>query len=99
MPNVNVTYDEMRQAATRLRNGQAEIESKLSELQNLVTGLVNSGYVTDTSSRQFEQAYQTFTNGATNTIRGLQDMGTYLETAASTFAAADAELASRLNRA
>ena len=54
MANVNVTYEEMRSAATRLNAGREEINAKLTELQKLVSSLVNGGYVTDSSSKQFE---------------------------------------------
>ncbi|HUR75077.1 MAG TPA: WXG100 family type VII secretion target [Sporichthya sp.] len=98
MPNVNVTYEEMRSAATRLNAGREEISQKLNELQKLVNSLVNGGYVTDTSSKQFEASYQEFTTGASKTINGLEDMGRYLTTAADTFQRADQDLSSALNK-
>lgn len=98
MPNVNVTFEEMRAAATRLNAGRQEITEKLNELQKLVSSLVHGGYVTDTSSRQFEAAYSDFTSGASKTINGLEDMGRYLTNAADTFERADQELSSKLNR-
>lgn len=96
MPNVNVTYEEMRSAANRLNAGREEINAKLTELQKLVNSLVNGGYVTDTSSKQFEASYQDFTAGANRTMEGLTGMSTYLNAAADTFQRADQELASRL---
>lgn len=96
MPNVNVTYEEMRQAATRLATGQSDIEGKLSELHKLVQSLVNGGYVTDTSSKQFEHAYNDFNDGATRVVHSLTDMTAYLKKAAHTFEQADASLASAL---
>lgn len=96
MPNVNVTYEEMRQAATRLNTGKTDIVSRLEELQRLVTGLVNGGYVTDSSSKQFESAYANFTQGAKNVVDSLEHMGNYLNTAAKTFEDADLDLATRL---
>jgi WXG100 family type VII secretion target len=98
MPNVNVTYDEMRSAATRLTAGREEINAKLSELQKLVNSLVNGGYVTDTSSKQFEHSYHEFTSGASRTMEGLTGMSTYLTAAADTFQQADQQLASHLNK-
>jgi WXG100 family type VII secretion target len=98
MANVNVTYDEMKTAATRLTTGQHEIQSKLEEMQKLVNSLVNGGYVTDASSKHFEHAYQEFTRGAKGTIDGLHEMSKYLHSAADTFQQADKELSSKLNR-
>lgn len=98
MPNVNVTYEEMRQAANRLESGKAEITQKLSELQKLVSSLVNGGYVTDSSSRNFEHAYQEFNGGAERAIEGLTQMGTYLNRAANTFQEADQSLSQALGK-
>ena len=47
MPNLNVTYGEMQDAATRLVNGEQDITSKLRELKSLVDSLISGGYVTD----------------------------------------------------
>jgi len=98
MPNVNVTYQEMDDAATRLSAGQQDIESKLSDLQRLVDSLVNGGYVTDTSSRSFQGSYDEFTRGATETIRGLDGMSRYLKSAAQTFRDTDEQLARSFGR-
>lgn len=98
MPNVNVTYEEMRSAAKRLDAGREEINAKLSELQKLVNSLVNGGYVTDTSSKSFEDSYQHFTTGASRTMEGLTGMSNYLNAAADTFQRADHDLATQLNK-
>jgi WXG100 family type VII secretion target len=95
--NVNVTYQDMRDAANQLRNGQAEIQQKLGQLQKLVQNLVNGGFVTDRASKQFDQSYNEFTTGATKTIEGLDGMGKYLESAANAFEQADQQLAQGLH--
>lgn len=94
--NVHVTYQEMRDAANQLRNGQQEITEKLGQLQKQVQSLVNGGYVTDRSSKQFEQSYNEFDTGAKKTIEGLEGMGKYLESAADAFQQADEQLAKGL---
>lgn len=96
MSNVNVTYQEMRDAANKLRNGQSEIEDKLAQLKSLVQSLVNGGYVTDRSSKQFDQSYEEFNNGAKQTIQGLDGMGQFLTSAADAFEQADEQLAQGL---
>jgi WXG100 family type VII secretion target len=93
MANVNVTYQDMRDAATKLRTGQTEITDKLQSLQKFVQDLVNGGYVTDRSSKQFDQSYSEFNSGATRTIEGLDGMAKFLESAAHAFEQADEELA------
>jgi WXG100 family type VII secretion target len=94
--NLNVTYQEMSDAAKRLRDGQQQIESQLEALKKLVDSLVNGGYVTDSSSKAFESSYTEFNEGARKTIRGLEGMGMYLDKAAQTFQQADQDLASAL---
>lgn len=98
MANVKVTYQEMHDAATKLTNGRQEIDSMLGRLKGLIEELVQSGYVTDSSSKQFQAAYDEFNSGATRTIGGLDGMGNYLKTAAQTFQDADTQLSSALNR-
>ncbi|MCZ4122200.1 WXG100 family type VII secretion target [Streptomyces sp. H39-S7] len=96
MSNVNVTYQDMRDAATKLKTGQTEITEKLNTLHKFVQSLVNGGYVTDRSSKQFDQSYTEFNTGATKTIEGLEGMGKFLESAAQAFQSADEELAKGL---
>ena len=96
MANVNVTYAEMQSAANQLRAGESQIEGDLAKLKKLVDNLVAGGYVTDTSSKQFEASYTEFNTGATKMIQGLNGMGQYLDSAAKAFHETDAQLASAL---
>jgi WXG100 family type VII secretion target len=96
MPNLNVTYGDMRDSATRLNNGEQDIETKLRELKTLVDGLVSGGYVTDQSSVAFGSSYQDFNEGATKTIQGLEGMSQYLTAAADALEQTDSELAKAL---
>ena len=96
MANLNVTYGDMRDASTRLNNGEQEIESKLRELKTLVDGLISGGYVTDKSSVAFGSSYQEFNDGATKTIQGLMGMSQYLTAAADALESTDSELARAL---
>lgn len=98
MPNMNVTYDDMRDGATRLRSGQEEINSKLQQLKSLVDSLISGGYVTDQSSVAFGHSYQEFNDGATKTIAGLEGMSSYLNKAADALQQTDSDLASALKR-
>lgn len=93
MANINVTYGDMRTAAGQLSQGQADIENRLNELKAMIAGLVESGYVTDSSSKAFMTNYETFTRGATETIRGLDGMSSFLKSAADILQEADLSLA------
>ena len=97
MANVNVTYQQMHDAAGKLNNGRTEIDDMLARLKSLVDGLVADGYVTDSSSKQFQSSYEEFNHGAKQTIGGLEGMAQYLSKAAQTFQDADTQLASALN--
>ena len=96
MPNLNVTYADMQSAANQLKAGEQQIEGDLSRLKQLIDNLVASGYVTDSSSRQFEASYAEFNAGATRMIQGLMGMGQYLDAAARAFQETDAQLAASL---
>jgi WXG100 family type VII secretion target len=96
MANVNVTYADMQSAANQLRSGESQIEGDLAKLKKLIDNLVASGYVTDTSSKQFEASYTEFNTGATKMIQGLTGMSQYLDSAAKAFSETDSQLAATL---
>jgi len=96
--NLNVTYADMQSAAKQLQGGEQQIEGDLSKLKKLIDNLVAGGYVTDSSSRQFEASYTEFNTGATKMIQGLTGMGQYLEAAAKAFHETDTQLASALKK-
>ncbi|MGN6608481.1 MAG: WXG100 family type VII secretion target [Jatrophihabitans sp.] len=98
MANLNVTYQDMEDAAGRLVNGQHEIEAKLSELKRLIDGLVAAGYVTDRSSKAFDSSYAEFNDGATKTIGGLEGMSSFLKNAAHALSDTDSQLANSLGK-
>jgi WXG100 family type VII secretion target len=97
MANVNITYAEMEGAATQLRSNEQDMHDALVKLKGLIDNLVQSGYVTDSSSKKFDAAYTEFTNGAGKVIGGLTGMAQYLEQAAQSYQHLDAELAAAVN--
>jgi WXG100 family type VII secretion target len=98
MPDMNVTYQDMHDAASRLSRGEDDIKSQLAQLKSLVDSLVSGGYVTDKSSVAFNNSYQEFNNGATQTISGLTGMASYLNKAATALEQTDSDLANSLNK-
>jgi WXG100 family type VII secretion target len=97
MPDMNVTYQDMHDAASRLTQGENDINSQLAQLKSLVSSLVSGGYVTDKSSVAFNNSYQEFNDGATKTIAGLTGMASYLNQAASALEQTDTDLAQSIN--
>ena len=57
-----------------------------------------AGYVTDSSSKQFQASYEQFNSGATKMIAGLTGMAQYLNSAAKAFQETDTQLASALKQ-
>lgn len=96
MANLNVTYDQMTGAASRLRAGQSDLESKLNELRSLVNQLVQDGFTTSRASGAFESSYEQFTTGATRTVQGIDGMAQFLEKAAQALQSTDEQLASQI---
>ena len=96
MANVNVTYDDLRNQASQLRNGQKAIEDQLSQLKSQIDNLVSSGYVTDKSSKAFQSSYHEFNTGITKTLQGLEGMSKFLKGAATQMQHVDEQLASSL---
>ena len=96
MSNVNVNYEEMRNAAGQLRNGQENLNSTLSELSTLINGLVESGFVTDLASVTYQDQYQQFTAGTRTAIDALEGLAAYLEQAADVLAATDSDLSNAI---
>lgn len=90
MPDVNVTYEAMESAATRMTSAYEEIDAELTALRAMVDELVESGFKTDVASGSFHNAYTEFNTGVTQTIQGLEVMSKYLVTVAERFREADA---------
>ncbi|GAA2132530.1 WXG100 family type VII secretion target [Streptomyces synnematoformans] len=90
--DVDVTYQDMRDAAKRLKDERQDIDRKLDDLRKYIQSLVSDGYVTGRSSKQFDQSFDEFTTGAKKTIEGLEGMGDFLKAAADAFENLDSEL-------
>ncbi|MDR1512937.1 MAG: WXG100 family type VII secretion target [Propionibacteriaceae bacterium] len=96
MPNVNVTYDSMDQAAGYLVTGKDELTTKLNDLQAYISNLISSGFVTDAASVRFGETYQEFTTGATQVISSLEGLSQFLVAAAQAMRDTDQGLAGAL---
>lgn len=96
MANINVTYQEMRDAATKLKTGKDDITTSLNQLKSYIGNLISSGFVTEQASVKFGETYNTFTTNATSTINALEGLASYLEQAAQAMADTDTQLATGL---
>jgi WXG100 family type VII secretion target len=93
---VNVTYGEMQSAANQLRAGKQQVDGDLARLKSLIDNLVTSGYVTDSSSKQFDVSYTEFNSSASKMMEALTGMSQYLDAAARAFHETDTQLAAAL---
>ncbi len=93
MANVNVTYDELTQTASRISAGKDDLTAKLHELQSLVHQLTSAGFQTDQASGAFRDSYDQFTKGTTDAVNGLDGMQQFLHKAAEALRNVDSQLA------
>ncbi|MGO4783479.1 WXG100 family type VII secretion target [Cryobacterium sp. W22_MBD10_FK3] len=96
MANLNVSYDQMQSASSRLRQGQQEIEGNLRQLRQLVSQLVQEGFTTTRASGAFDTSYNDFNTGATQTVQGIEGMAQFLEKASQALQQTDEQLAQQL---
>ncbi|MDR0847643.1 MAG: WXG100 family type VII secretion target [Propionibacteriaceae bacterium] len=96
MANINVTYQEMLDAAGKLNTGKEEITTQLNDLKGFIANLISNGFVTEQASVKFGETYNTFTTNATNTINALEGLSEYLKSAAQAMSDTDTQLAAGL---
>lgn len=96
MANINVTFQDLHDASTKLNAGKEEITHKLQELKGFIDGLISNGYVTDQSSVAFGEKYTEFTTGTTQVVEGLTGLAQFLSSAAQALQDADTQLASSI---
>jgi WXG100 family type VII secretion target len=92
MADVNVTYEQIEAVAGQLASGHDEITQQLTQLKSIVDQLVETGFVTDSASKTFQQAYEEFNTGVVQTIEGLDTMSRFLTQAARAFQDQDQQL-------
>lgn len=97
MANINVSYADMEQAGTQLGSGREEISQKLQQMQQLISSLVSSGFVTDQASGKFNDAYAEYTTSANTVIAKLSEIQTFLTQTAAAMRDMDAQIAARIN--
>jgi WXG100 family type VII secretion target len=93
MADINIGYDGLQQTAGQLKNGKEELTQKLQQLKNQVDQLTQGEFKTQVASGKFSESYQQFTQGATNTIAGLDEIVQYLNNVAQQHQQLDQSLA------
>lgn len=96
MANINVSFQDLQDAAGKLTNGQQELTTKLNELKSYIDTLVSGGFVTDQASGAFQEKYHEFTTSATNVVSSLDGMAGFLQQTAQVLQDTDTTLASTI---
>ena len=96
MANLNVTYDDLRDAAQRLIAGKDDLHQKLAELSNLVQTLTANGFQAEHSSAAYRDSFEQFTTGTRSAIDGLDGLSKFLVSAADALQQTDEGLASAI---
>lgn len=92
MANVNVTYQELEDAAKYLQAGENDIKSKLADLKSHIDTLTSSGFVTDQASGQYSETYDKFTTNMNEAASALDQLAQYLMHASQTMQQTDQQL-------
>jgi WXG100 family type VII secretion target len=98
MANMNVTYAEMNDTATRMRNDKADIDDKLTECKNIVNTLTGNGFVTDQASGRFNDVANEFVTSANQAMETLDQLSQWLDKAVDAMRDMDTQLTSSLNQ-
>jgi WXG100 family type VII secretion target len=98
MANMNVTYAEMNDTATRMRNDKADIDDKLTECKNIVNTLTTNGFVTDQASGHFNDVATQFVTSANQAMDTLDQLSQWLDKAVDAMREMDSQLTNSLNK-
>lgn len=98
MANLDITYQEMSDTATRLRTNKTDIDDKLTECKSIVNSLTQNGFVTDKASGHFDQVHTDFVNSANEAMDTLEQLSTWLDKAVEAMQDMDTQLNSSLNK-
>lgn len=96
MSNMQITFADMQDAAARLRVGQDEMNTKLTELGSLIDSLTGAGFKTDQASVAYNETFDQFSTGLKQAIDALDGLAMYLEQAASAYETTDTDLSNQI---
>jgi WXG100 family type VII secretion target len=98
MANLNITYAEMSDSATRMRRGKDDIDAKLAECKSIVEQLTSVGFVTEKASTKFDETHTEFVNAANTMMETLEQLSAWLDKAVDAMRDMDTQLAGSLNQ-
>lgn len=98
MADVRVTYQEMLDTATRLRNNKNEVVVRLTDCKKIVEGLVSNGFVTQQASGKFDEVSGKFITSSKEAMETLETLSGWLDKAVESLRRMDQEMANSLNQ-
>jgi uncharacterized protein YukE len=96
MANLNVSYEQIGSARNALEKTRGDVISLLETMKGKISELTSSGFVTDRTSKAFNEAYAKYTKGATTTIEGINDVANFLKKVEDTLRSTDQQLAASI---
>ncbi|MGL4175650.1 MAG: WXG100 family type VII secretion target [Dermatophilaceae bacterium] len=96
MPNLNITYGDMNQVASKIRNNKTTIDTTLTETRTMISDLVASGFVTEKAGPRFDEKAGEFDSSAKTTMETLAQLSQWLDSAVTALQDADTQIASAL---
>ncbi|MFF7635815.1 WXG100 family type VII secretion target [Kitasatospora sp. NPDC008050] len=98
MANLNVTYQELSDTATTMRNNKADIDDKLNQCRQIVDSLTTNGFVTDQASGKFDEVHTEFNTSAVQAMDTLDQLSQWLDKAVAAMRDMDTQLTNSLNK-
>lgn len=98
MANVNVTYQELEDAARYLLAGESDLKAKFADLKARIDGLTSSGFVTDQASGTYSETYTTFTTNMNTAVSALDTLSHYLLQASQAMQSTDQQLSQQFSQ-
>jgi WXG100 family type VII secretion target len=90
---LSVAFEDLREVARRLHEGEIAIRDTISGLKSEVDALIGAGFATDKAADSFAESFAEVDEALRQALGGLEDMRTTLTKAADAYEAADEELA------
>ena len=96
MPDYKVNSDETAQTSAALLNDFSQLEDKLREVKQKVSGLLANGYQTPSAQAKFSPFFDEFAKGFDQVNQGLNGIQQYVKSVGDTFSQTDDQLGSNL---
>lgn len=93
MPDMNVTYQGMMDAARQIRNFENNILLELTNNQTQIANAVEQYFNTPQAMPAYQNAMQNFTSSAKQTAQSLEPLAQFLINAANALQQTDSDLA------